>query len=105
MTKKKKDINEVLEDLQDVNKVELPKQASLPDQSEDLGDQVKKTHVPTPEKLPKGFGEDPVTDAGKKLIRRLFDLGFRNIVEYEDGIEGYREKSVSYTHLTLPTKA
>ena len=31
-------------------------------------------------------------DAGKKLIRRLFDLGFRNIVEYEDGIEGYREK-------------
>ena len=25
---KKKDINEVLEDLQDVNKVELPKQAS-----------------------------------------------------------------------------
>ena len=37
MTKKKKDINEVLEDLQDVNKVELPKQASLPDQSEGLG--------------------------------------------------------------------
>lgn len=30
--------------------------------------------------------------AGKKLIQRLFELGFRNIVEYEDGMEGYREK-------------
>ena len=48
MTKKKKDINEVLEDLQDVNKVELPKLASIPDESEVLGDQVKTTHVPTP---------------------------------------------------------
>ena len=54
MTEKKKDLNEVLESLQDVNKVELPKQASLPEQSEDLDEQVKKTKVPLPEGLPKG---------------------------------------------------
>ena len=93
MTKKKKDINEVLEDLQDVNKVELPKQASLPDQSEDLGDQVKKTHVPTPEKLPKGFGEDPVTDAGKKLKEKKYkqaaDAKKRGIDKIEVDLDNY----------------
>ena len=93
MPKKKKDINEVLEDLQDVNKVELPKQASLPDQSEDLGDQVKKTHVPTPEKLPKGFGEDPVTDAGKKLKEKKYkqaaDAKKRGIDKIEVDLDNY----------------
>ena len=72
MTEKKKDLNEVLESLQDVNKVELPKQTSLPEQSEDLDEQVKKTKVPLPEGLPKGFGNEPTTPAGKKLKEKKY---------------------------------
>ena len=31
-------------------------------------------------------------NAGKNLIHKLFELGLRNIVEFDEGIEGYRMK-------------
>ncbi len=67
MTDAAKDVNEVIKNL---NKVELPDQASLKDQMPtDLEENIAKTKVPLPKDLPKGFGE-PTTPKAKEVKER-----------------------------------
>ena len=61
MTEPNIDVNEALKNL---NKVELPDQASLKDQMPtDMQENIAKTKVPLPKDLPKGFGEPPTPKA------------------------------------------
>jgi|TARA_B100001996_G_scaffold162867_1_gene124218 NTP pyrophosphatase (non-canonical NTP hydrolase) len=106
MTEPNIDVNEALKNL---NKVELPDQASLKDQMPtDMQENIAKTKVPLPKDLPKGFGEPPTPKAKEVKERQQkkhdarkpgdkFEVDLDNYLKFVDLVTS--EESKNYDKL------